>query len=80
MRTTISISDTLHEVAKKASHERKVSLGQVIEDCLRKTLMPRPKESGKPSRPSLVTYLGSGLRDGVDLDSSSDLLRVMEAE
>jgi hypothetical protein len=80
MRTTISISDSLLELAKKASYERRVSLGQIIEDSLRRTLMSRPKETLGALRPSLITYKGTGLKQGVDLDSSAALLDVMEAE
>ncbi len=78
MRTTISISDSLLELAKKASRERRSTLGEVIEEALRASLAPRPKSSIK-NRPSLVTFKGIGLREGVDLDSSAALLEVMES-
>ena len=78
MRTTISISDSLLELAKKASRERRATLGEVIEEALRTSLTPRPKSSAK-KRPSLVTFKGSGLREGVDLDSSAALLEVMDS-
>ena len=80
MRTTISISDPLLELAKKASRERRLTLGEVIEEALRETLAARPKSSVKGTRPVLVTYRGTGLREGVDLDSSASLLDVMESE
>ena len=78
MRTTISISDSLLELAKKASRERRSTLGEVIEEALRASLAPRPKSSVK-KRPSLVTFKGSGAREGVDLDSSAALLEMMES-
>ena len=78
MRTTISISDSLLELAKKASRERRSTLGEVIEEALRTSLAPRPKSSAR-TRASLVTFKGSGLREGVDLDSSASLLEVMES-
>jgi hypothetical protein len=78
VRTTISISDSLLELAKKASRERRSTLGEVIEEALRTSLAPRPKSSAK-TRASLVTFKGSGLREGVDLDSSAALLEVMES-
>ena len=78
MRTTISISDSLLELAKRASRERCSTLGKVIEEALRSSLAPRPKSSAK-KRPSLVTFKGSGLREGVDLDSSAALLEASDS-
>jgi len=78
VRTTISISDSLLELAKKASRERRSTLGEVIEEALRTSLAPRPTSSAR-TRASLVTFKGSGLREGVDLDSSASLLEVMES-
>jgi hypothetical protein len=78
MKTTISISDSLLELAKKASRERRSTPGEVIEGALQASLAPRPKSSLK-KRPTLVTSNGSGLHEGVDLDSSTALLEVMES-
>lgn len=80
MRTTISISEPLLELAKKASRSRRLTLGQVIEEALRSTLAVSPKLSRKTARPTLVTYRGTGVQDGVDLNSSASLLEVMESE
>ena len=80
MRTTISISDSLLELAKKASRERHQTLGQVIEESLRTALAARPKVAAKSKKPVLVTFRGSGLRDGVDLDASDSLLETMESD
>jgi hypothetical protein len=80
MRTTVSISDSLLDLAKKSSRERRLTLGQVIEEALRTTLVVRPKASLGRTKPVLVTYRGSGLRDGVDLNSSTSLLETMESE
>lgn len=81
MRTTISISDSLLDLAKKTSRERRLTLGQVIEEALRSSLVARPKSSMSSIRkkPSLVTFGGSGLREGVELDSSASLLDSMES-
>jgi hypothetical protein len=79
MRTTISISDSLLDLAKKASLERRVTLGQVIEEALRAAMVTRPKEAQKSGKPKLVTYRGTGLQEGVDLDSSASLQDVMES-
>lgn len=78
MRTTVSISDALLDLAKRKSREEKLTLGQVIEEALRASLAVRIKSPTKSKRPTLITYGGSGLREGVDLSSSASLLDVME--
>lgn len=78
MGTTISISDEMLEEVKRVSHERRTTVGKVIEDSLRITLKSREKcAETRPSRP-LVTFRGKGVRPGVNVNDSSDLLRVME--
>jgi metal-responsive CopG/Arc/MetJ family transcriptional regulator len=79
MRTTVSISDSLLDLAKKVSRERRSTLGEVIEEALRAMLVPRSKSSVKMKRPALITFHGSGLREGVRLDSSTELLEVMDS-
>jgi len=78
VRTTLSISDGLLDLAKKASRERRITLGEVVEEALRLTLAVRPKSCPQAERPELVTFDGLGLMPGVDLDSSSSLLESME--
>ncbi len=77
MRTTVSIQDTLLEKAKAAALARSCTLGEVIEDALREVLAAKPKPARKKIRP-LLTYLGTGVRPGVDLSSSESLLETME--
>ena len=81
MRTTVSISDSLLDLAKKTSRERRLTLGQVIEEALRSSLIARPKSSKSSicKKPTLITFGNSGLREGVELDSSVSLLETMES-
>jgi hypothetical protein len=67
-------------LGKKSSRERRLTLGQVIEEALRNTLAGRPKSSARSNSPALITFEGSGLWEGVDLDSSASLLDVMESD
>ena len=60
--------------------ERKVPLGKVIDDALRSQLKSRPKGSKPGKTRPLKTFGGTGARPGVDLNSSSELLAVMEDE
>lgn len=78
MRTTISIEDSLLEMAKQASVSRSCTLGEVIEDALREALVVKREVSSVREARPLKTYRGTGLRHGVDLDSSSSVLDMME--
>jgi hypothetical protein len=78
MRTTISINDSLLEQARKVSQQRDCSLGEVIEDALRTSLVARPKSKRDSNEKPLKTFRGSGLLPGVDLSSSAAVLDAME--
>ncbi|MEI6277865.1 MAG: DUF2191 domain-containing protein [Verrucomicrobiae bacterium] len=80
MRTTISIQDALLQHAKEASLTRNCSLGEIIEDALRTTLVARSKSGPVRRIRPLKTFRGSGLQPGVDLSSSSGLLEIMEGQ
>ncbi len=60
--------------------ERKVPLGKVIDDALRSALKSHPKGSEPGKARPFKTFRGTGIRPGVDLNSSSELLAVMEDE
>jgi hypothetical protein len=78
MRTTLTIDDALLRRAKQASVERNCSIGEVIEDALRTSLVARPKSArSAPARP-LKTFRGTGLQPGVDLTSTTNVLEAME--
>ena len=73
----MNIHDELLRRAKQVALERHSTLGSVIEDALRRSLsqgvgVPRTE----PTR--LPTFKGKGLQPGVDLDSTSALLDIME--
>jgi len=78
MRTTVIIEDSLLNQAKQASVERGCSLGEVIDDALRASLIQRQKSSPATTVRPLKTFRGSGLQPGVDLCSSSSLSDIME--
>jgi hypothetical protein len=73
----VNIHDELLRKAKRLALERHETLGRVIEDALRRCLSQSPRVSRtEPTR--LPTFKGKGLRPGVDLDNTADLLDVME--
>lgn len=78
MRTTVSIEDGLLERAKLEALQTGSTLGEVIEDALRLALLSEPKSArSRPFQP-LKTFGGTGTQPGVDLDSSSSLLEIMD--
>jgi len=76
MRTTIRLDDDLLTKAKRAALERGTTLTAVIEDALRRSLASSP--AAQRERVELPTFLGDGLRPGVDLDDTAGLLDVMD--
>jgi hypothetical protein len=77
MRTTISLDDAVLREAKKAAAASGRSLGEVVEDALRLSLV-RPKASRAARRLDLPTCGGHGPRPGVDLDDTAGLVELME--
>lgn len=78
MRTTVRLDDALLAEAKAVAARTGRSLTQVIEDSLRETLARRKDE--ERSRVELPVVRGGRLRPGVNLDSMSDLLDIMERD
>ena len=54
-----------------------VTLGRLIEDALRESLV-RHETAGKLGSIRLITMQGTGTRPGIDLDSRQSLLEIME--
>jgi len=78
MRTTVRLDDTLLAEAKVLAARTGRTLTQVIEDSLRQALAGRP--AGQEGRVELPVVRGGRLRPGVNLDSMSDLLDIMEPD
>jgi hypothetical protein len=77
MRTTIRLSPDLLRAVKRRAAESGRTLTSLIEDALRVALARSP--SGAAPVPLELPVSGSGgLRPGVDLDDSADLLDVMD--
>lgn len=77
MRTTVAIDDQLLGAAKRRARERGQTLGQVIEDALRREL-----STSSASHPSPLPVLrgGSGLRAGVDATSNRAVREALDAD
>jgi hypothetical protein len=77
MRTTIRLNDDLLAAAKQAAIRSGRTLTGVIEDALRLALAP--KQEPRKRRPARLPSSGKGgLRPGVSLDSTAELLDIMD--
>jgi hypothetical protein len=78
MRTTITIDDHLLQEAKAEALRTNRTLGEIVAEGLQSVLGRREKPNRQP-RTSLVTFKGSGVLPGIDLDDSAELLSRMES-
>jgi len=60
MRTTIHISDTLHEEARKIAAAEKTTVKALIEEALQRIIAER-KRKKRPFRLRKATFKGNGL-------------------
>jgi hypothetical protein len=75
MRTTVSVDDHLLAAAKQRAHARGQTLGQVVEDALRRELA-EPSTAAAVEVP--VFEGGDGPVAGVDLRSNRALSEVLD--
>lgn len=75
MRTTVSINDDLLAAAKAAARRRGRTLGQLLEDALRREIAA-PRSSDPPAVP--VFRGGTGPQPGVSLRSNRSLAELLD--
>ncbi len=76
MRTTISVNDHLLASAKRRARQRGQSLGEVVEDALRRELA-EPTQGEPPAVP--IFRGGGGPLPGVDLTSNRALRETLDS-
>ncbi|MCL4446364.1 MAG: type II toxin-antitoxin system VapB family antitoxin [Actinobacteria bacterium] len=75
MRTTIAIKDQLLDAAKKAARHRGATLGQLVEDALRRELAESTAREGPP----VPIFTGDGgLQPGVPYRSNRAMAEFLE--
>lgn len=77
VRTTIAVDDHLLAGAKRRARERGQTLGEVVEDALRRELAAPPRAA---PRDVPVFRGGGGVRPGVDVTSNRALREALDAE
>ena len=78
MRTTVDLNDDILTELKRIAAETRKPLKKVMEDALRSELERRKTSSTRNNTPKVVTYHGNGLRPGINLDSTGELLDYMD--
>jgi len=76
MRTTISIHDELLQSAKARARERGKTLGQLVEDALRRELSADDAPAGRPPVP--IFRGGTGPTPGLDLTSNRAIYEFLD--
>lgn len=77
MRTTVAVDDHLLAAAKRRARERGQTLGQVVEDALRRELAERP---GHELVEVPVFRGGGGPLPGVDLRSNGAMRELLDRD
>lgn len=76
MRTTVAIDDELLESARRRAAARGKTLGQLVEDALRRELAASDPPAARPEVP--VFRGGTGAHPGIDLTSNRALHEVLD--
>jgi len=76
MRTTVAIEDALLKLAKRRARDRGVTLGQYLEEAIRRDLARVEDDRPRPTVP--VFKGGTGVRPGVDLESNRALYEFLD--
>jgi hypothetical protein len=77
MRTTVAIDDKLLALAKRRASERGQTLGEYVEDSLRRNVLLGDAVSTMPEIP--VFTRGTGIRPGIDASSNRALFDALDA-
>jgi hypothetical protein len=76
MRTTVNIDAELLETARIRARERGITLGQFLEDAVRRSVAAEQAGEKAPVVP--VFSYGGGLRPGVDLSSNRAIYELLD--
>jgi hypothetical protein len=79
VRTTVRIDDELYRAVKEQAARTGWTVGEIIEDAIRRSIRTEAGDDDAPLRP-LPTYGGSGVLPGVDLTSNAAIRDVMDAD
>jgi hypothetical protein len=78
VRTKIDIQDDLLVQLKLVAAESNRSLKELVEDAIRAALALRQHAGSSAESRQVVTFRGNGVQGGINLNSTSELLDVMD--
>lgn len=77
MRTTLAIDDELLARAKRRAASRHLTLGQYVEEAVRRDLLA---DDAPRERVELPVFAGGRVRPGIDVSSNRDLYDALDEE
>jgi len=80
MRTTVRMEEGLLRRAKRVAAQRETTLTAILEEALREWLDRQRKGERRAQVDLPVSGASGGVRPGVDLDDTADLLERMERD
>ena len=78
MKTTLLLDDEVHRQAKQASARLGVPLTRFIEEAIRLRINTDAERHAEPVRKLPVDQSTGGLRPGIDLDNTAELLNTLD--
>jgi hypothetical protein len=78
MKTTLLLDDEVHRQAKQASARLGIPLTRFIEEAIRLRISTDAARHAEPVRKLPVYQSMGGLRPGVDLDNTAELLNTLD--
>ena len=78
MKTTLLLDDEIHRQAKQASARLGIPLTRFIEEAIRLRISTDAARRGQPVCKLPVDKSKGGLRPGVDLDNTAELLDTLD--
>jgi hypothetical protein len=78
MKTTLLLDDEVHRQAKQASARLGIPLTRFIEEAIRLRISTDAARRGQPVCKLPVDKSKGGLRPGVDLDNTAELLDTLD--
>ena len=79
MKPVVQVDPKVFAEAQRLAEERGVSVETIVEQAV-SDLAARTRRSTDPVRRELPTFGGTGVRPGVNLDRTSELLDLMEGD
>jgi hypothetical protein len=78
MKTTLLLDDEVHRQAKQASARLGIPLTRFVEEAIRLRISTEAARRVEPVRKLPVCKAKGGLRPGVDLDDTAELLDILD--